>query len=172
MRTDSTQSPFVAKAHFFNESKWLGRYETFWFQSSNLVKQGANHSQQWQALKNYIDKAVVNKTHELVIFDNRNKFVSNSQNPTAKGVNIVCQYVNGQLINDNIAKLSFMDWTFDVKYLNRLSQMFSNDKHNIEGELHIESETLREKIYSEQWRDAFQNYKKVQDLNSLLKVKL
>ncbi len=168
MRTTAIQSPFVAKAHFSEENKWLNRYETFWFQSKDLIQTGSPHSKHWRAIRSYIEKAVIHKAHELIIFDNRKTFVSNWSPPEQKGVNIVCKYINGQLVNDHSAKLSFPDWTFNPSYLTRLSEMFTNETHNIEGELHIEQETIRDKIHFDKWQDAIEKYKEFYKIQTLI----
>jgi hypothetical protein len=159
MTPDSTRSPFVAKAHFLTENKWLNRYEKFWFQSEMYAPKGANHEQQFRSLKEYIDKAVINKTHELVIFDNRKTFVSNWSAPEKNGVNIVCRYVNGQLIDDNFYRLSFLDWTFDPSFLHKLARSFQVIGGPTELQPAGETELIREKIHFQKWDDAVTRYK-------------
>lgn len=169
MSTDTIKSPFVAKAHFYDEKKWLGRYQTFWFQSQNLTKKDSPISQHWTSLKSYVEKAVINNTHELIIFDNRTNYVNNGQK---SGVNIVCQYVNGQLIKDHSYNLSFLEWTFSPLFCNNLANSFTTSKHKINDEIYLESESIRENNFLMEWDSIVKNYKRSQEQMNLLKQSL
>lgn len=160
MRTDTQQSPFVAKAHFLPDTKWLGKYETFWFQSRNLSKSNANELEQWQTLKRYVDRVIINKTHELIIFDNRIKSVNTARNQSNSPVsNIIFRSVNGEVLNNEYMKLSFAEWTFDTDFLNSLAKTFTK----IGGPNELlpigESEIIREKNYFDTWQNTINQYK-------------
>jgi len=168
----ASQSPFVAKAHFLPEKKWLGKYEKFWFQSVKCAPAGSGQMQQFKELKLYIEQAVIHNTSELIVFDNRPQFVSNYSEPQAQGVNIVARYVNGNLVEDFLHRLSFLDYRFrDDERTHAFFAMLNRSFKEIGGPNSLlpkgEMEQVREELHFQKWRKALSDYKKFMQSQSV-----